>query len=135
MEVAPNHPGNCFAHTYMMNVCTYNQLTGHRTPHVPWNSMRLALLDSIMRRFKAIYQFALATIKKPPDRLKQVITNPSHCLGSYILKIMHLTTFMIMCHWIFNMDETSWQEMVEKKQEIHNHVSYSDWLHTRRWYH
>ena len=33
------------------------------------------------------------------------------------------------------MDEISWQEMVEKKQEIYNHVSYSEWVHTHRWYH
>ena len=91
LPVSPNHLGHSFPNTFMMNVCLYNIILNRKTHHIPWKEMALDLLDAIMCKLTAIYEFFMAAIRNPPKfsssgirRFRRfciyAIRQPHHCL-------------------------------------------------------
>ena len=136
IQVMRRRVGQCWNDTVLLEPWIYC-LLGHPGVEacIPWKSMGMALLDSILRRFKVVKLFTIATLRKPPDLglrliqhvilgLKFTCHKPRRSLGRSFIRCLQLITWGLLVQAVCSMDQTRWEiHLTASKSQYHAFTS------------
>jgi hypothetical protein len=131
LRIAVKRTGSCPDHTFMVERSFYYQWIGRKKTcnGMSWFVMALCLLEAAIRRYKWIYFYFCAALKKPPDLVKAggkrvykggkfIYGKPRHALRCWMIRFSWLYTLVLLCTLSMAMNNDTWESYMNYHREL-----------------